>query len=263
MRIGAHTYLFTQYGQDQAAELEGIFETVAGAGFGAIELHKPMLDAPDWERRIPAAAAQTGLEIVGVSHSQPLWDVPREHAILAEMEAHAERMARVGGRQCGLTCSGKRYADRTAEENAQAITLWRALGTLFRDRGLVLNYHTHGEPMADIRHVIDNVPAEVVALGPDLDWLRAGGVDPLAFLREHGARVSMMHLRDYHTGGDRTEALGEGDADYGELKRVLGEIGFDGDLVVELAVPARTQPTRPALELLTRSRDYLRETMGI
>jgi sugar phosphate isomerase/epimerase len=269
MRVGAHTYLFTQYGYDHAARLDDIFDTVAAAGFAAIELHRPMLDAPDWETRIPAAADRTGLAIVGASHSQPLWDLTRHDAILAEMEAHADQLARLaalvphGGGQCGLTCSGKRYADRTPAENDHAIQLWTELGTLFRQRGLTPNYHTHGEPIADIRHVVDNVPADLVALGPDLDWLRVGGVDPLAFLREYGHRATMLHLRDYHLGGDRTEALGEGDADYTGLKRVLDVISFTGELVVELAVPARTTPTRPALELLTISRQHLRHTMGL
>ena len=115
--------------------------------------------------------------------------------------------------------------------------------------------------MEDIRLVIDNVPANVVALGPDLDWLRVGGVDPITFVRENAERLAMLHIRDYHIGGDRTEALGEGDADYRELGAVLGEIGFTGEFVVELAIPGQ-EPTRPLPELLKISRDHLRETIG-
>jgi sugar phosphate isomerase/epimerase len=163
---------------------------------------------------------------------------------------------------CGTSCGGKRYADRTDEENAQVIRVWTELGEMFRSKGVTLNYHTHGEPIEDIRHVIDNVPADLVLLGPDLDWLRVGGVGPVEFIRERADRLIMLHVRDYHMGGDRTEALGEGDADYRNLARVLNEVGFEGEFVVELAIPAGKQPTRPVAELLKTSRDHLRETIG-
>lgn len=73
----------------------------------------------------------------------------------------------------------------------------------------------------------------------------------------------MMHLRDYHLGGERTAVLGEGDADYSRLSKVLDEIGFSGELVVELAIPPGAQSTRPPVDLLAQSRDQIRQTMGI
>ena len=262
-RIGAHTYLFTQYGYDQAARQDEIFDIVAEAGFQAIEMTTPMLSPPDWKARIDAAARRTGLGIVGASHGHPMWDAAKHDAILSEMEVYSDKLAQLGRMQCGVSCSGKKHADRTAEENAQAIKTWRELGEMFRRKGVVLNYHTHGEPIQDVRHVIDNVPADLLPLGPDLDWLRVGGIDPETFVREHAPRLSLLHVRDYHVGGNRTEALGEGDVDYAQLKRTLDDIGFAGEFVVELAVPPKTQPTRPPLELLKTSREHLRRTMGI
>lgn len=274
IRIGAHTYVFTQYGVDQATGLETIFQTVADAGFQAIEVHAPLLEAPDWHARIEAAVGATGLGLVGGSNGQPLWDPARWDAIRAAMDAYSDRLAQLlplyGGprrMQCGTSCSGKRYAQRTREENDHLIRAWTELGQLFRSKGICLNYHTHGEPIEDVRFVVNNVPAEALALGPDLDWLRVGGIDPEGFVREHGARMTMLHARDYHAGDPptaerRTEALGEGDVDYAALGRTLEAVGFDGELVVELAVPPGTKPTRPALELLRASREHLRRTLG-
>ncbi|MBI3970863.1 MAG: sugar phosphate isomerase/epimerase [Chloroflexi bacterium] len=264
-RVGAHTFLFSQYGMNQAEQIDEVFDTVAAAGYQAIELHRPLLDAPDWKARLDAASKRTGLGIVGASNGQPLWDIARYDAIMAEMETHSNKLAQLreyGRIQCGLSCSGKRSAGRTAAENAQAIKVWTELGAMFRRKGVVLNYHTHGEPIEDVRHVVDNVPADLVALGPDLDWLRVGGIDPEAFLREHAAHITLLHIRDYHVGGERTEALGEGDVDYAHLGRVLAEIGFAGEFVVELAAPGRSRPTRPAVELLKQSREHIRSTIG-
>jgi sugar phosphate isomerase/epimerase len=270
-RLGAHTYVFTQYGYDQAERLDEIFDIVARTGYPSIELHSPMFDPPDWKARMMAARERTGLEIVGGSSGGQLWDAAKWNDIRAMMDTYSAKLrqlaeAGAGGRsgmKCGFSCSGKHFADRSAAENQQVIDAWTKLGEMCRARGVTLNYHTHGEPIEDIQHVIDNVPADLVPLGPDLDWLRVGGVDPEAFLRTNGPRVVMMHIRDYHVGGDRTEALGEGDVDYARLGRVLDEIGFTGDFVVELAIPAGKEPTRGVEELLRISRAHLAETMGL
>lgn len=52
-RIGAHTYFFSQYGYDQAARLDEIFDTVAEAGFQAIEMSTPMLGPAERRESFP------------------------------------------------------------------------------------------------------------------------------------------------------------------------------------------------------------------
>jgi sugar phosphate isomerase/epimerase len=261
-RIGAHPYIFVQYGYDFEKQFDEIFDTIADAGFQAIELHQPMLYVDGWKERIDNALKRTNLGLVGSSNGQPMWDIQQYEKIISAMDDYSRRLAVFGNVTCGTSCGGKRYASRTAAENTQAIKVWTELGKMFRSKGVTLNYHTHGEPIEDIRLVIDNVPVEFLALGPDLDWLRVGGVDPVAFIKEHIDRIVMLHIRDYHIGGERTEALGEGDADYANLARVLDELGFKGEFVVELAIPGGKKPTRPLPEILKISRDHLRKTIG-
>jgi sugar phosphate isomerase/epimerase len=79
----------------------------------------------------------------------------------------------------------------------------------------------------------------------------------------NAARLVMLHARDYKLGGERTFALGEGDADYRHLKSVLTEIGFEGDFVVELATPPSATVKRDLFECLKQSRERVRETMGL
>ena len=261
-RIGAHPFIFVQYKYDFEKQFDEVFDIIAGAGYQAIELHTPILYVENWKSRIDDALKRTGLGLVGASSGQQMWNVAQYENIISEMDDYSDRLAVFGNVTCGTSCSGKRYADRTDAENAQAVKAWTELGKMFRDKGITLNYHTHGEPIEDIRLVIDNVPADLVGLGPDLDWLRVGGVDPVEFIREYPDRLIMLHIRDYHIGGDRTEALGEGDADYKNLAKVLDEVGFQGEFVVELAIPSGKKPTRPVAELLKVSRDHLRETIG-
>src|SRR5262245_34224430 len=111
-RIGCHTYLFHQYGYDPNSQLDEIFATVASAGYAAIELHTPCFSLDDWYERIQGALARTGLALVGGSHGQPMWDIARHEAILATMEDYSDRLARFGRVMCGVSCNGKRMADR-------------------------------------------------------------------------------------------------------------------------------------------------------
>ncbi|MFC1718792.1 sugar phosphate isomerase/epimerase family protein [Candidatus Poribacteria bacterium] len=261
-RIGAHPYIFVQYGYDFEEQFDEVFDVIADAGFQTIELHTPMLHGENWKARIDQALSRTGLDLVGGSAGHPMWDIQQYDQIISAMDDYSSRLAAFGNVTCGTSCGGKRYADRTDEENSQAVKVWTELGEMFRSKGVTLNYHTHGEPIEDIRLVIDNVPADLVGMGPDLDWLRVGGVDPVEFIRENAERLIMLHVRDYHLGGDRTEALGEGDADYRELGEILHEVGFTGEFVVELAIPSGKKPTRPLPELLKISRDHLRKTIG-
>jgi sugar phosphate isomerase/epimerase len=82
------------------------------------------------------------------------------------------------------------------------------------------------------------------------------------FITANASRIVMLHIRDYRIGGDRTEALGEGNVDYWSLGKLLEETGFKGEFVVELAIPAGKQPTRPVSELLKISREHLQDTIG-
>jgi sugar phosphate isomerase/epimerase len=263
--LGCHTYVFSEYGYDQAGRLGEILDTVADAGYPAVELCNTSLDRPDWYEAVTQGLRRNRMRLVGASHGGPLWDAGQWDTLRSQLEAHADKLARFGsGMKCGFTAGGKKLAERTDDENCQMVYAWTELARMFQSKGVALNYHTHGEPLADIEFVVDNVPADLLPLGPDLDWLRFGGTDPIPFLRAHAERLVMLHVRDYWLGGTRTWHLGEGDADYAELARALAEIGFTGDFVVELAIPPGSDPaTRPIADLLRRSRETVREAMGL
>lgn len=263
MRLGCHTYVFSEYGYDQAAQLDEIWDMVAGCGYAAIELNAPMFDHPNWYDAMMAAQARTGMAIVGGSNGGNLTDAAGWDELRRKMDEYSAKLSRLDQPKCGFTATGTRAAERTDEESAHVIMAWTELAQMCQSRGVMLNYHTHGEPIADVQFVVDHLPADLLPLGPDLDWLRFGGIDPESFLRANASRLVMLHIRDYELGGHRTNALGEGDANYAHLKTVLDEIGFDGDFVVELAVTPGVPRDRDLREILQTSRDHVRETMGL
>jgi sugar phosphate isomerase/epimerase len=99
-------------------------------------------------------------------------------------------------------------------------------------------------------------------LGPDLNWLLRAKVDPVDFIRRHGKQMVYAHLRDQKADGRWSEAMGEGDMDYGAIGRALHAIPFTGDVAIELAHESDFQPTRPYGESFGMSRKYVRRVMG-
>lgn len=263
--LGLHLYFFSEYRYNQAAQLDEIFDLIAACGYPGIEVFAPTLDRPDWYEAVTAALERNHLRLIGGSSGGNLWDAANWDGFLASQEEYAKKLQRLGtGLKCGFSASGKKLAERSREENAQVVRGWYELCDMFRSYGITVNYHTHGEPPEDIKFVLEHVPADVLPLGPDLDWLRFGGTDPLPFVRAHADRIVMLHLRDYWLGGTRTWYLGQGDADYAELARLLDEIGFQGDVVVEPAIPPGSDPaTMPIEDVLRKSRETIREKMGL
>jgi sugar phosphate isomerase/epimerase len=56
--------------------------------------------------------------------------------------------------------------------------------------------------------------------------------------------------------------MGEGNLDYTAYGQALRDIGFCGDLVIELAHAGNFKLTRPLRESLQMSREYVRRVMG-
>lgn len=107
-----------------------------------------------------------------------------------------------------------------------------AFGARLRASGLRLSYHNHAHEMRrfDGRTAMDwllgaaeprNLAAEV-----DVYWVHAGGESPVKFLRDHGARVPLVHLKD------ETE-LGSGPVDFAAIFAAMDEIGAAEWQIVE------------------------------
>ncbi len=92
-----------------------------------------------------------------------------------------------------------RFADR--DSTARAADLVNAAARTAHDRDLVLGYHNHfwelqrleGRPA--LLHFFDRVDPAVVA-EIDIYWAQVGGADPAQVVRELGARVRLLHVKD-------------------------------------------------------------------
>ena len=174
-----------------------------------------------------------------------------------------DRLAQVGGRTLGISV-GDAGRKKTPEEFDCQAELLRKIRALCQRHGVVPNLHNHTYEVRDGQHDLQGTLARIpdFPLGPDLNWLVRGGVDPVEFIRQHKRQVVFLHLRDQKTDGRWSEAMGEGDMDYAAIAAALHETGFAGDAIIELAHERDFQPTRPLRESLKISREFVRRVFG-
>lgn len=246
---------------DATPVLDEAFSEIKAAGFAGIELMEVNLRQDDAVRRLRGLVQTHGLPISGTSYSANTWDRERHDAILQDVVLVTGRLQQLGGTTFGISVGDAGRRKTEAELDVQAATLSEILNICSK-RGITPNLHNHTyelrEGMYDLRQTLLQVPD--LKLGPDINWLVRGGVNPLTFIQEFGHRMAYLHLRDQGATGKWTEALGEGVTDFKAIAAALQQVSFAGAAAVELAYDApQVQPTAANW---SRSRKYVREVFG-
>jgi sugar phosphate isomerase/epimerase len=263
--VGAHPWVYaaTRERYEIYPILEQIFSDMSYAGFDGVELMPDALRTEDGVRKVLELSKKHSLPVIGCSFGGNMWDRAKHDAVLAEARAVVAGLARTGGRTLGVSV-GRAPAPKTPEQfDAQAELLTRLMA-LCGDNGVVLNLHNHTYEVENGEHDLNGTLARLpdVKLGPDLNWLLRGGVDPVDFIQRRGKQIVFLHLRDQKTDGTWSEAMGEGNMDYVAIGRALKKAKFSGDAVVELAHERGFALTRPLRDSLKMSREFVRRTLG-
>jgi len=263
--VGAHPWVYAakQPKYDITPLLPQIFADMAYAGMGGIELMHNVLLADDAVERVGELSRNHHLPVIGTSYGAATWDRQQHAAILKEAALFIPRLAELGGCTLGTSVGQALQRKTEAQLDAQA-DLLRQLIALCQAHKVVLNLHNHTYEVTDNLHDLKGTLARIpdVKLGPDLNWLVRGGVDPVAFIRQYGQQIVFLHLRDQKANGRWSEALGEGDMDYPAIAKALKDISFPGHAVIELAHESDFVPTRPLRESLKLSRQFVRKVFG-
>jgi sugar phosphate isomerase/epimerase len=269
--VGAHPWVYaaTQPSYELTPVLPQIFAELSQAGVDGIELMHTALKPDDAVARIGDLSRRHKLPVLGTSFGGAMWDRAQHGEVLDYAELAITRVAQLGGRTFGASVGPLRPATpkprKTPEQlDAQAECL-KKIVALGAKHGVVVNLHNHTyeveNDLHDLKGTLERVPD--VKLGPDLNWLIRGGVDPVAFIRRFGKQIVFLHLRDQGADGRWVEAIGEGVTDFRAIGAALREINFAGDAMIELAHEKDFKPTRLLGESIKRSREFVRATMGI
>jgi len=263
--VGAHPWIYAanlpEY--DITPALEKIFQDMKYAGFDGIELMHHPLRSHHTTLVIKEECDRYGLPVIGTSYNADMWDKSKHQEILEDADNIIKNLANVGGRTFG-TSVGRAPSKKTEDQLDAQAELLNKLIDIGNQHGVALNLHNHTYEVEDNLHDLKGTLKRIpdAKLGPDLNWLLRGGVDPVEFLKEYQDHIIFVHLRDQFKNGKWPESLGEGDVNFRTIGKTLKKIKFTGDIVIELAHEQDFVPTRPIRESLKMSRQYLKKTTG-
>jgi len=263
--VAAHPWVYAsrREGYDILPIIDEIIADMAYAGLDGIELMHTALTQDRAVERIAAASEREGLPVIGTSFGGAMWDAAQAEKVIQEAYLVTARLQALGGKTLGVSV-GKAPEKKTPEQFDVQAKVLREIDAMCTERGIRLNLHNHTYEVEDgeydLRGTLSRFPE--AKLGPDLNWLRRAGIDPVAFIRSYGRRIIFLHLRDAQKDGRWVESVGEGDENFAAIAGALREVRFEGIASIELAWESDFQPTRPLRESLKLSREHIRQTMG-
>lgn len=186
-----------------AKDLDGTLKTLADIGYREIELP----GGPP--RKTPAELRKT-LTDLGLT-------CPSIHAAMMELQANAQEkidLAQALGAQY-LVCSFPWTADarfrKSFRDLPTQMTLddwkWNAeqlnrIGELAKRAGIRVGYHNHNlefrrfDGVSAFDELLRLTDPALVAIEMDIAWVVTAGADPLHYLREHGDRIELLHIKE-------------------------------------------------------------------
>lgn len=250
---------------DATPNLETIFVDMSYAGLDGIELMESILRHDNAVLRINEYKEKYNISVSGSSYGvgMNMWDASQYQKIVADLSVVIPRLAEVGGKTFGISVGEADHIKTEAELDAQAKIL-KVLVKKCEDHGIVPNLHNHTYEVENDLHDLKGTLARIpdLKLGPDINWLIRGGVDPVEFINTYGKQIVYVHFRDQYANGEWTEYLGQGNTDFGSIAKALQEQGFSGQTAIELAFPSNFTPTIPLKENWKISREFVKKTIG-
>lgn len=241
--------------------LDDVFSDLQYAGFHGVELMEIILKQKDVVPRLNDLMHKYSLPVIGTSYNADMWRKNKQQEILEDVEMVTERLHEVGGTMLGITVGDAKHVKTEEELDAQAELLKKIIVVCAKNK-IEPNLHNHTfevvNGMHDLKGTLDRIPG--IKLGPDLNWLVRGGVDPVWFINTYGHQMVFMHIRDQDAEGKWTETVGEGVTDFKSIAKALKKINYNGKAAIELAFDK--PPVHPVKEDWKKSRKYVKKVFG-
>jgi sugar phosphate isomerase/epimerase len=152
----------------------------------------------------------------------------------------------------------------TAEQREDSLPSLAAelneIGRRCRREGIFFGYHNHDFEFREaggrfLERLMAETDPQAVTFELDVYWAAYAGRDPIDFLRQHGDRISILHMKDMDAERRYTE-VGEGTLDMAALCAAGQEVG------IRWYVVEHDEPRIPSLESAGISLRNLRSLLG-
>ena len=264
VRVGCQTRAYGSPITDKA-KLLAVLEDLRSAGYEGFETNFRSLEH-SFEN--PAAMRREiearGVPLIGLHMGAGLFDPEKIEDERAMILRNAQATKALGGEH--VIVSGRQLPAGSDGRALPAAIAAKAresnrLGAELRKMGLRLSIHNHTHEVAhdaeELRRLLAQTRPEDVGLLFDVGHVHHEEVDVADFLREHGGRITGLHVRDVQNGQE--VLIGTGKIDFEALGDAIHETNWDGWVIVEV----NQREDISSRELIARARTHLRETMEI
>lgn len=241
--------------------LDQVFSDFKAAGLQGIELMEVHLRHDDVVPRVGDLIQKYDVPVTGTSYYGDMWDSNKSQEILEDADVVMERLHKLGGSTFGITVGDAGRKKTEKELDDQASVLLNIL-KISKKYNIQPNLHNHTfeveNDLHDFKGIINRVPE--LKLGPDINWLIRGGVDPVWFINTYGDKIVYLHIRDQDKNGKWTKVVGEGVTDFHAIAKALKTVNFKGRAAIELAF--EETPELPVRDAWIQSRKYVKSVFG-
>lgn len=259
-RTGNFPIGFRRGGSDWQKDVSALTGWARDNGFGAIDLGRSHADAQ--------AIKNAGLRVgsIDLLEWQPMFgaDENARNAAIESNQKYIAEAAAKGVRNFFLVVLPADPAAPRAENFGYTTQSLSALTATLEanDARLVIEGYPGAGALCctpeTYRALFEAVPSQSIGINYDPSHLVRMGIDPLRFLREFGARVHHVHGKDcailaddlYEYGWEQSATFkqnpafgaaawrytipGQGNSNWGEICRILGEQNYQGAICIEL-----------------------------
>jgi sugar phosphate isomerase/epimerase len=193
-----------------AEDFAGTMKKIAGIGFKNVEM-------AGYGNLKTAAEAKKALDDAGMK-------VSGVHSALDPLTKELDKVLA----DCQTLGTKNVVCPWLVEERRKGTDMWKknaaeinAIGKKCLEKGFELSYHNHsfefekfdGKTAMDI--FWENTEPSLVKSELDVYWVKHGGLDPVAYMKQLGRRVTLVHLKDMAAGPDKKFApVGTGILDF-------------------------------------------------
>ncbi len=269
-RLSLEGYIWQNYASREkkplADLLDELFAGAAYAGFQNIELNDGFF-TPQLKDKVLSLTRSNRLSmpsvyVGGTMHESDLADKTIARALEIGALCKEFRCEAIVHNPNTKPAQGR----KTDAELAVQVESLNRMGRTLAQQGFQLRVHHHTaelvEDLREWRHILRNTDSQFVTLCLDLEHSQHAGVDPNALLREAGARVTEVHLRNKKK-ETQLEAFEDGDIDHHEIAVTMNRLQLKPLVVIELAYHSDTVVTRSLRDDLRVSRIYAERVFAL
>ena len=239
MDIICASICYRGYAEDEVA---ATLEYAPQIGYRLMEIHGPLIWSVDAAHAFDIDAMKAKIDASGMKCAglyPPGWGGQDN----ADVDVRAEAIARCvevaeGLGATHLTTSGAQQRTEPGALDRVAACVSGVLQRMPVESQIKLTLEPHHgnvlEQPEDFQAVLDAIPDERVGVCIDTGHFHSSGVDTLAAIRQFGSRIYAIHLKDHL--GTVSVGIGRGELRLKQIIETLQEVGYQGDLTLELEV---------------------------